>query len=85
MARENELIALAQGGDLEAFSQLVSLHQSRVRVFLGRFIFSKEAVDDVAQETFLAASRGFSTWPSTWASTGPWTSCPAQGLKSIRT
>lgn len=62
MARENELIALAQGGDLEAFSQLVSLHQSRVRVFLGRFIFSKEAVDDVAQETFLAAFRNLSSF-----------------------
>jgi RNA polymerase sigma-70 factor (ECF subfamily) len=62
MARESELIAQSKGGDLQAFSELVCLHQSRVRVFLGRFVFSREAVDDVAQETFLAAFRNLNTF-----------------------
>ena len=62
MAHEDEFIALSQSGDIEAFSELVSMHQSRVRAFLGRFLFDKEAVDDVAQETFLAAFRNLSNF-----------------------
>jgi RNA polymerase sigma-70 factor (ECF subfamily) len=63
---EKDLLIKARAGDVDAFSELVRLHQSRVRAFLGRFIFSREAVDDVAQETFLAAFRSLQAYDERW-------------------
>lgn len=47
----------ARAGSAEAFGRLLRAHQARVRAFLGRFAHDREVVDDLAQETFLAAFR----------------------------
>ena len=52
---EQELIALAQAGDLRAISALVNLHQSAVRGFLRRLAGHHNIADDIAQEAFVAA------------------------------
>jgi RNA polymerase sigma-70 factor (ECF subfamily) len=52
---ENRLVAASRGGDREAFSTLVRLHQRRVFRLAGRFFLAREDVEDVAQEAFLAA------------------------------
>jgi RNA polymerase sigma-70 factor, ECF subfamily len=54
------LVAEVQAGSSEAFTQLVRLYQAKVRSYLGRFVRGNDAVDDLAQETFIAAYRGLS-------------------------
>jgi RNA polymerase sigma factor (sigma-70 family) len=55
---ESALVLRAQAGqDREAFSRLVSLHQSRVRGFLLRLCHQTALADDLAQDTFLQAYR----------------------------
>ena len=54
------LVAEVQAGSSEAFTQLVRLYQAKVRSYLGRFVRGSDAVDDLAQETFIAAYRGLS-------------------------
>lgn len=50
------LLAQAQAGDLRAFSQLVSAHQSRVRQQLRRLCHDDHALaDDLAQDSFVQA------------------------------
>jgi RNA polymerase sigma-70 factor (ECF subfamily) len=58
----SRLVAEVQAGSSEAFTQLVRLYQAKVRSYLGRFVRGNEAVDDLAQETFIAAYRGLSTF-----------------------
>jgi len=48
----------AATGSTEAFAELVRLHQARIRAYIGRFLRGNELVDDLAQETFVAAFRG---------------------------
>jgi RNA polymerase sigma-70 factor (ECF subfamily) len=52
---ERRWITASRDGDPDAFGQLVSLHQNRVFRLAGRFFRRREDVEDVAQETFLAA------------------------------
>jgi RNA polymerase sigma-70 factor, ECF subfamily len=68
---EQQLIQRAQGGDEDAFAELVTLHAARVYGALRRFGLREEEADEVAQEVFLRAWRGlarfeqraqFSTW-----------------------
>jgi RNA polymerase sigma-70 factor (ECF subfamily) len=54
---EADWIARARAGSKEAFTELVRLHQGRVRAYLGRHLRNQEAADDVAQEVFLGAWR----------------------------
>jgi RNA polymerase sigma-70 factor, ECF subfamily len=54
----SRLIAEIQAGSSEAFSQLVRTYQAKVRCYLGRFVRGADVVDDLAQETFIAAYRG---------------------------
>jgi len=54
----SRLVAEVQAGSSDAFSQLVRLYQAKVRSYLGRFVRGNDAVDDLAQETFIAAYRG---------------------------
>ncbi len=57
MVDEPVLIERARKGSPEAFSELVRLHQVRVRSYLARVIRRRDLIDDLAQETFLAAYR----------------------------
>jgi len=59
---EASLIAASLGGDADAFSRLVQLHQRRVFRLAGRFFRRKEDVEDAAQETFLTAWRKLDTY-----------------------
>jgi RNA polymerase sigma-70 factor (ECF subfamily) len=59
---ERRLVAASRGGDGEAFSTLVRLHQRRVFRLAGRFFRGREEIEDVAQETFLTAWRKLSTY-----------------------
>jgi RNA polymerase sigma-70 factor (ECF subfamily) len=61
-AAEAELIAACRRGDERAFAALVRRHQSRVFALAGRFFRRREDVEDVAQETFLAAWRRLGTY-----------------------
>lgn len=58
---ETALIDAARAGSVEAFGDLVRLHQAPVRACLARFVRTWEAVDDLAQDTFL---RAFKSLPS---------------------
>ena len=62
MPSEDELIAQSQHGSVDAFGALVLLHQARVRTYIGRYVGARDAVDDLAQEAFLAAFRCLGTY-----------------------
>lgn len=70
-ASEKDLVAKAQSGSLEAFDELVLLHQARVYALARRMLGNHEDAADVQQETFVQAWRSlqrfrgdaqFSTW-----------------------
>jgi RNA polymerase sigma-70 factor (ECF subfamily) len=61
-ATEIQLVAASRGGDEAAFAELVRRHQSRVFRLAGRFFRRREDVEEVAQETFLAAWRRLATY-----------------------
>lgn len=61
-AGEAALIAASLNGDSRAFADLVRLHQHRVFRIAGRFFRRRQDVEDVAQDTFLTAWRGFGTY-----------------------
>ncbi|MBK7660979.1 MAG: sigma-70 family RNA polymerase sigma factor [Betaproteobacteria bacterium] len=57
------ILAAAQGGDREAFAELVRRHQSMVRSVLRRLTNGDAALaDDLAQEAFLLAWRRLDTF-----------------------
>jgi RNA polymerase sigma-70 factor, ECF subfamily len=55
---ESKLVAASQAGSRAAFIDLVRMHQSRVRSYIGTRIFDRSVADDIAQETFVSAFRG---------------------------
>ncbi len=57
-----KLVADIRAGSRDAFTQLVRLHQAKVRCYLGRFVRGMDVVDDLAQETFIAAYRNLATY-----------------------
>jgi RNA polymerase sigma-70 factor (ECF subfamily) len=68
---EPQLVARAQGGDEDAFEQLVRAHQRYVFNLAYRVLGDRNEAEDVAQETFVRAWRGlpsfraecrFTTW-----------------------
>ncbi len=61
-AGEAALVQAALKGDQGAFTELVRLHQRRVFRLAGRFFRAREDVEEVAQETFLAAWKGLAGW-----------------------
>jgi len=61
-AAEEALVAASRGGDEGAFGELIRRHQNRVFRLAGRFFREREDVEDVAQETFLAAWRRLGTY-----------------------
>src|SRR5215831_13648883 len=62
MEIEDGPVAEARAGSAEAFSTLIRLHQARVRSYLGQYVRDRDVVDDLAQETFLAAYRSLPTY-----------------------
>jgi RNA polymerase sigma-70 factor (ECF subfamily) len=66
-----QLIRAAASGDLDAFEQIVRLHQQHVWRFLRKLLADDAAAEDVTQETFIRVYRrlpsftfqsSFSTW-----------------------
>jgi len=70
-AAEARFLALAKAGDLDAFEQLVALHQRRVFSLALRLTGSVEDAKDATQETFLRLHRKLAQIDST-RSVGPW-------------
>lgn len=92
MAEETELAGRAAAGDAAAFSQLVRMHEARVRRFLARLVRG-EGADDLAQEVFLKAWRMRASWRGEgsyggWLMRIAWTSFltghRAQGRQQMR-
>ncbi|MBI3857719.1 MAG: sigma-70 family RNA polymerase sigma factor [Planctomycetes bacterium] len=52
-----KLVSDIRKGSQDAFSQLVRQYQAKVRCYLGRFVRGADVVEDLAQETFIAAYR----------------------------
>ena len=50
------------GGDADAFLEIVRTYGPGLRAFLASQLFQMDAVDDVAQETFIAAYRSLPTF-----------------------
>ncbi|HEV3025918.1 MAG TPA: sigma-70 family RNA polymerase sigma factor [Planctomycetota bacterium] len=65
------LISRIRTGSRDAFTELVRGHQARVRSYLGRFLRDGDIVDDLAQETFIAAFRSLDTFKQQ-ANLGSW-------------
>src|SRR5262249_37887029 len=61
-AAERELVAASREGDRAAFGELIRRHEHRVFRLAGRFFRGREDVEEVAQETFLAAWRRLGTY-----------------------
>ncbi len=62
-ARQDEaLIGRAQAGELAAFNTLVIRHQDAVYGLALRFLSSREAAEDAAQEAFLRAYRSLDSY-----------------------
>jgi RNA polymerase sigma-70 factor (ECF subfamily) len=59
---EGRLIEKSRQGDAAAFTELVVLHQGRVRAYIGGTIGRPDVVDDLAQEVFLSALRSIDTY-----------------------
>lgn len=57
-----ELVAAAAGGDRDAFAVLYHRHLPWLLVRLGRRCSSRETVDEVAQDTFVAVWRSARRW-----------------------
>lgn len=54
-ANEAELVTKAQGGDRNAFSELVGIHAQGVRNVIFRMCGDAQVAEDAAQETFMRA------------------------------
>ena len=57
-----KLISQIRDGSRGAFTQFVRTYQAKVRGYLGRFLRDADVVDDLAQETFIAAYRNLETY-----------------------
>lgn len=68
---ETELVRLTLDGSSEAFSEMVSRHQARLRAFAARYVGSSDDVYDLVQDSFITAfdrldrfdnTRDFGKW-----------------------
>ena len=71
MDDEAEIIEQARTGSSEAITQLVMLHQGRVRAYIGRYVRNHTVVDDIAQDVFLVAINNLNSYLGE-ASFGKW-------------
>ncbi len=68
---ERTYLAAAAQGDRDAFSELVRLHQSRLRGMVALSVRDRDDVLDIVQESFVDAWRGLEHFDST-REFGPW-------------
>lgn len=61
---EASLVDRARQGSEEAFSGLLRLHQGRVRSYIAGHLHAWDAVDDLAQDVFVAAYRDLRSYRS---------------------
>jgi RNA polymerase sigma-70 factor (ECF subfamily) len=66
-----KLLSQIRSGSRDAFNQFVRTNQAKVRCYLGRFIRDADVVDDLAQETFIAAYRSLEAYKEQ-SSLGVW-------------
>jgi RNA polymerase sigma-70 factor, ECF subfamily len=59
---DDELIAEVRNGQTAAFAELTSRYRDRVERLCQRFFSDREVVRDLAQESFIRAFAGFSTY-----------------------
>lgn len=64
LEREAELIEQAKAGSAEAFADLLRIHQAHVHAYLGGFLRNWVSVEDLAQETFVAAYESLNSYRS---------------------
>ena len=57
---EHLILAMARGGDVDAFNRLVAIHQDAVYGFSMSLTRQHALADDVTQETFISAFRSIS-------------------------
>lgn len=57
-----ELVRTVRAGRVEAFADLVRLHQAAVRAYLNRLLRDAHAADDLAQEVFLEAYQNLAAY-----------------------
>src|SRR6185436_9517175 len=57
-----ELLEQSRRGSTQAFAGIVRQYQSRVRAYLSRYVRDRDAVEDLAQDTFLLAYRSLSSY-----------------------
>lgn len=67
MEEPDTLVALARSGNDQAFAELVSRHQSKLRNLLRRLSNDPALADDLAQEAFLEAWRSIKNLQSSGA------------------
>jgi RNA polymerase sigma-70 factor, ECF subfamily len=65
------LLEASRKGSTQAFAVIVRQYQSRVRAYLARYVRDRDAVEDLAQDTFLQAYRSLSTYRAE-SSLGVW-------------
>ncbi len=68
---DKDLIRSAQGGDVDAYEQLVMRYQSAVRAFAAVRIANRDEAQDLAQDTFVIAWRKLGTFDAD-TPLGPW-------------
>jgi len=56
------LLEASRKGSTQAFAVIVRQYQSRVRAYLSRYVRDRDAVEDLAQDTFLLAYRSLSSY-----------------------
>ena len=59
-SNERLILAMARGGDVDAFNRLVAIHQNAVYGFSMSLTRQPSVADDVTQETFISAFRSIS-------------------------
>lgn len=62
MDPETRIVDEARKGSREAFREILRFHHGRIRAYLSRFVRDRDAVDDLAQETFLTAYRSLPSY-----------------------
>ncbi len=73
MSNEKEIIASVLSGNVEAYADLVRLHQAKVRIICLGFLLQGSEADDAAQDTFIKAYESLASYKGD-ASFGTWIS-----------